>query len=104
MAESWKKLKTSNVFSLFIVCLNWYKSALVRELLSNNSLFVRQLYEDKSCCLLVIWSSLQLTSKLWIITKEFTDRADLFLKQQDYHLYAINWSRQETTQISFPHV
>ena len=43
MAESWKKLKTSNAFSSFIV----NKSALVRELLSNNSLFVSHLYEDK---------------------------------------------------------
>ena len=48
MAEGWKKLKTSNVFSLFIVCKNRNRSAPVRELLSNNSLFVGQLYEDKS--------------------------------------------------------
>ena len=31
-------------------------------------------------CTLVIWSSLQLTSKQWIITQQFTARADLFLK------------------------
>ena len=49
MAESWKKLKTSNVFSSFIVCYNRNRSAPVRELLSNNnSLFVSQLYEGKS--------------------------------------------------------
>ena len=48
MAESWKKWKTSNVFSSFITCLNRNRSALVRESLSNNSLFVGQLYEDKS--------------------------------------------------------
>ena len=48
MAESWRKLKTSNVFSSFIVCKNGKRSATVRELLSNNSLFVGQLYEDKS--------------------------------------------------------
>ena len=47
MAESSKKLKSSNVFSLFLVCSNRNRSALVRELLSNNSLFVGQLYEDK---------------------------------------------------------
>ena len=47
MEESWKKLKTSNVFSSFIVCLNRNRSALLHELLSNNSLFVGQLYEDK---------------------------------------------------------
>ena len=51
MAESWKKLKTSNVFSSFIVCWNRNRSAPVRELLSNNSLFVCQLYEDKSLAL-----------------------------------------------------
>ena len=47
MAESWKKLKTSNVFSSFTVD----RSAPVRELLSNNSLFVGQLYDDKSLAL-----------------------------------------------------
>ena len=47
MAESWKNLKNSNVFSSF-VCENKKKSALVHELLHNNSLFVRQLYKDKS--------------------------------------------------------
>ena len=44
MAESWKKLKTSKVFLVFIVCLNRNRSALVRELLSNNSLFVGQIF------------------------------------------------------------
>ena len=48
MAESWKKLNTSNVFLLFIVCKNQNRSAPVRELLSNNSLFVGKLYIDKS--------------------------------------------------------
>ena len=51
MAESWKKLNTSNVFSSFLVYQNRNRSALVRELLSNNSLFVGQLYEDKSLAL-----------------------------------------------------
>ena len=46
MKESWKKLKPSNVFSSFIVCENRNRPALVCELLSNNSLFVGQLYED----------------------------------------------------------
>ena len=40
--------KTSNVFSSFFVCSNRNRSAVVHELLSNNSLFVVQLYEDKS--------------------------------------------------------
>ena len=43
-----KKLKTSYLFSSFIVSSNRNRSALVRELLFNNSLFVGQLYEDKS--------------------------------------------------------
>ena len=48
MAESRKKLKTSNLFSSFIVSSNQNRSALVRELLCNDSLFVGELYEDKS--------------------------------------------------------
>ena len=51
MAESWKKLKTSNAFSSFIVFKNRNRSALLHELLSNNSLFVGQLCEDKSLAL-----------------------------------------------------
>ena len=35
---------------------------------------------------LVIWSSLQLTSKQWIITQKFTVRAYLFLKQT-FHVF-----------------
>ena len=35
---------------------------------------------NHSGCALVIWSSLQLTSKQWIITQQFTAGADLFLK------------------------
>ena len=34
---------------------------------------------NHSRCALVIWSSLQLTSKQWIITHQFTAGADLFL-------------------------
>ena len=45
------KLKASNLFSSFIVSSNRNRSALVRELLCNNSLFVGQLYEDKSLAL-----------------------------------------------------
>ena len=40
-----------NLFSSFIVGSNRNRSALVRELLCNNSLFVGQLYEDKSLAL-----------------------------------------------------
>ena len=52
MAESWKKLNTSNVFSPFVGCKNRNRSNLVRELLSNNSQFIGQLHEDKSLALL----------------------------------------------------
>ena len=51
IAKSWKKLKTSNMFSSFIVCSNRNRSTIVRELLSNNSLFVGQLYDDISLAL-----------------------------------------------------
>ena len=51
MAESWKKLNTLIVFLSFIVCKNQIRSAQVRELLSNTSLFVGQLYEHKSVAL-----------------------------------------------------
>ena len=51
MKESWKKLKTSNVVSTFIVCSNRKRSAVVHDLLCNNSQFVGQLYEDKSLAL-----------------------------------------------------
>ena len=51
MAESWKKLRTSNLFSSCIVYSNRNRSALVRELLSNNSLLVGQLNDDKSLAL-----------------------------------------------------
>ena len=42
MAKSWKKLKTSNLFSSFIVISNRNRSALVLELLCNNSMIVGQ--------------------------------------------------------------
>ena len=55
----------------------------MRELLSNNSLFVGQLYEDKSLALrardLVFF-----TTDLQIITQQFTAGTDLFLKQKQY--------------------
>ena len=51
MAENWKKLKTLNVFSSFILHDNRNRSAPLRELLCINSLFVGQLYEDKSLAL-----------------------------------------------------
>ena len=66
MAESLKKLETSNVFFSFFVCLNRNRSATVRELLSNNSLFIGQLCEDKSLALhahdLIFTTDLQTTN------------------------------------------
>ena len=54
MAESWKKLKTSNIYFRRLLCVRMEKrSALLRELLSNNSLFVGQLCEYKS---LALWA------------------------------------------------
>ena len=60
----WRKVgkKTLNMFLSFIVCSNRNRSALVHDLLSYNSLFVSQLYED------------QITS-----VQQITARADLFL-------------------------
>ena len=43
--------KLQNGFTSFILCSNRNRSALVHELLSNNSVFVYQLYEDKSLSL-----------------------------------------------------
>ena len=57
-----------------------YRSALVCELLSN-SLSVSCKQINHSRFTLVIWSCLQLTTKQWIITQQFTARADIFLKQ-----------------------
>ena len=51
MAENWKKLKTSNMLSSFFCVKIENRSAPGRELLSNNSLFVGQLYDDKSLAL-----------------------------------------------------
>ena len=53
MAEMWKKLKTSNVVSSFIVRSNRNKSAFMRDehVLCNDSQFAGQLCEDKSLAL-----------------------------------------------------
>ena len=40
VGESWKKLKTSNMFASFIVCSNGNSSALMPDLSSYNSVFV----------------------------------------------------------------
>ena len=58
---------------------------------------------NHSRCALVIWSSLQLTSKQWIITQQFTAGADLFLKQNiiiSLHTYPkFCWYETGTTHI-----
>ena len=81
MAESWKKLNTSNLFSSFIVSSNRNRSALVCELLCNNSLFVGQLSEDKSLALrardLIFFTTDLQTVNYYT---KFTSRADLFIK------------------------
>ena len=54
MAESQNYLKTSNVFSASIVCYICrieIDQPPLRELLSNKSLFIGHLYEDKSIAL-----------------------------------------------------
>ena len=80
MTESWKKLKTSNVVSSFIVCSNRNRSALVRDLLSYNSLFVVQLYEDKSFAMRAR-DLIFFTTDLHTVNYYSTNhcRADLFL-------------------------
>ena len=40
------------MISSFIVCLNRYRSAVVRDLESNDSLFVSQMYQDRKFGLL----------------------------------------------------
>ena len=86
MAESWKKLKTSNLFSSFIVGSNRNRSAQVRELWGNNSLFVGQLYEDKSRALRA--------RDLIFFTQQFTARADLYTwnKVREHPLFQICFS------------
>ena len=61
--------RTIGPLVLFIACKNRKKSALLRELLSNNSLFVSQLYADKSLAL-----------RARDLISQLTARADLFLK------------------------
>ena len=39
---------------------------------------------NHSCCALMIWYSLQLTSKQWIITQQFTATADLYLNYSKF--------------------
>ena len=39
---------------------------------------------NHSCCALMIWSFLQLTSKKWIFTQQCTARADLFLNYSKF--------------------
>ena len=55
------------------MCLHRLQCVRTCELLSNYSLFGGQ------CCMLLFWSSLQLTSKQLIISQQFTARANLFL-------------------------
>ena len=61
----------------------------MRELLSNNSLIVGQLYEDKSLTL-PSCNLISFTTDLQIITQQFTARADLFLnctRQSEHEVF-----------------
>ena len=62
----------------------------VCELLSNNSLFVGQLYEDKSLALrardLILFTT---DLQQWIITQQFTARVDLFSRVNKMWLQCI---------------
>ena len=49
---------------------------------------------NHSRCALVIWSSLQLTSKQWIITQQFTAGADLFLKHRSKERRQSHYTKQ----------
>ena len=75
MVESWKKLKPSSVASSFTVCSSRNRSVLVCELLKNISLFVGQLYEDKSlvlrACDLIFTTDLQ--SELLLINNSLLE-------------------------------
>ena len=53
---------------------------------------------NHSRCALVIWSSLQLTSKQWIITQQFTAGADLFL---NIPFLTLDFSKQNGVSINF---
>ena len=55
---------------------------------------------NHSRCALVIWSSLQLTSKQWIITQQFTAGADLFLNSESMIMTFTCMRRQFTRYIS----
>ena len=59
----------------------------MRELLSNNSLLVGKLYEDKSLALLardLIFFTTDLQTVNYYRLQQFTARADLFLKQREW--------------------
>ena len=83
------------VFFVYSVLESKYRSAPVCELLSNNSLFVGQLYEDKSLALrtrdlIFFTTDLQ--------TQQFTASANLFLKSLSLSLYNNMITKLESTQ------
>ena len=91
MAESWKNLKDTITFSSFSMCKNQNRSVLVCDLLSNKHnlpVICKKINHLRSA--LMIWSTLQLTSKQWFITQKITARVDLFLKLMTAHVYTIN--------------
>ena len=58
---------------------------------------------NHSRCALVIWSSLQLTSKQWIITQQFTAGADLFLNLYVSVIHLSQSIMQQTTNLQLCH-
>ena len=65
----------------FIVCSNRNRSALACDFLSNNSLFVGQLYKDKSLALRTRDLFFFTNDLQTVITPTITARADPFLKR-----------------------
>ena len=85
MAESWKKPKISNVFSSFL-CVKIEVDPLycVKCWVIIHCLSVSCTKINHVCCALLIWSSLQLSSKQWIFTQQCTARAYLFLNYSKF--------------------
>ena len=85
----WRKLRRSwrlQVCFCRLLCvrIEIYQLKFVNGWVIIHCLLVSCTKVNHLCCVLVIWSSLQLTSKQWIIIQQFTARADIFLKYQNW--------------------
>ena len=88
MAESWKNLKDKLLFHRFLcvrIEIDQLKCVNCWVIIHCLSVSCKQINHSRFA--LVIWSPLQLTSKQWIITQQFTARADLFLNSNTPRLY-----------------